>query len=376
MTSCIRSQWRSRTDRTRGPSPRRSAGYSGANDADRSRVGGHPAAHLQSCYLRALRLFEERIRNDKRDFETLAPVAVQALQTAFVERMHILGDQPNAFELAQAMIEGRVSGTTEHRDLAHAGTETTTISVVDADGNAVAMIISIFADFGSGIVTDDGILLNNRLSGFFLDEKHPNGLQPGKRAMHTLHSVLVEGEDGLLLAGGTPGGHAQPQVNLQVLSRVLFRDQTLGDAAAAPRWMLVPQIHPDGSQPTAKPLVQTEPDLPTETRRALEIRRLRAACNDARGHRQRKMGDAGKHRKSYRGMRHAAQRSRCRPVDWMWLPIAAANCATIRGHAKRDRTIARIEQVRLADKTSGIEIGRAPERSHTHRERAQRMATR
>ena len=159
--------------------------------------------------------------------------------------------------------------------MTHLGTETTTISVADADGNIVAMILSIFADFGSGIVTDEtGILLNNRLSGFFLDERHPNGLQPGRRAMHTLHSVIVAGEEGLHLAGGSPGGHAQPQVNLQVLSRVLFRNEDIGEAVAAPRWMLVPELDIDGSLPTGKPSVQVEPDFAPMVGRCIGSRRL------------------------------------------------------------------------------------------------------
>lgn len=245
-------------------------------------ISTQPPVSQGAVLLRALRLFESRIRDDRRSLESQAPLAIDALQTAFAERMRMLGDQPNSFQLAQAMIEGRANAA-ERPAMAQAGTETTTISVVDTEGNAVAMIISIFADFGSGIVTDDtGILLNNRLSGFFLDENHPNGLQPGKRAMHTLHSVIAEGDDGLLLAGGTPGGHAQPQVNLQVLSRVLLRGQALGEAAAAPRWMLVPDVRPDGAQSAAKPVVQIEPDLPAETRSALEaagcdIREMRRA---------------------------------------------------------------------------------------------------
>lgn len=235
-------------------------------------VSTQPPVSQGVVLLRALSLFEKRIRDDRRGLEALAPLAIAALQTAFAERMRVLGDGPNSRQLAEAILEGRTEASNARPTMAHTGSETTTISAVDAKGNAVAMIISIFADFGSGIVTDDtGILLNNRLSGFFLDETHPNGLQPGKRAMHTLHSVIAEGPDGLLLAGGSPGGHAQPQVNLQVLSRVLLRDQVLAEAAAAPRWMLVPEVRPEGSQTSAKPVVQIEPDLSVETRKALEI---------------------------------------------------------------------------------------------------------
>ena len=185
-------------------------------------VATQPPISQGAVLLRALRLTSEQ-RGISEDIRTLWPHAARALQTAFAERLRFLGDQPNSFERAQAMVEGRLPGQPSRLDHAHAGTETTTISVIDGDGNAVSLILSIFADFGSGVVTDEtGILLNSRLSGFFLDEDHPNGLRPGKKTMHTLHSVMVSDLDGPVLAGGSPGGDAQPQVNLQVLSRVLF----------------------------------------------------------------------------------------------------------------------------------------------------------
>jgi gamma-glutamyltranspeptidase len=143
--------------------------------------------------------------------------------------------------------------------------------VIDGDGNAGSLILSIFADFGSGVVTDEtGILLNSRLSGFFLDEDHPNGLRPGKKTMHTLHSVMVCGPCGPMMAGGSPGGDAQPQVNLQILCRVLFRNEDIAQAAGEPRWMLFPGTAPSDLQGGPEPEIRCEPDLDAESRRLFE----------------------------------------------------------------------------------------------------------
>jgi gamma-glutamyltranspeptidase len=222
--------------------------------------------------LRALRLICEQLGKDPVDLRTLWPRAALALKTAFAERLRVLGDQANAFELAEAMIEGRLPASMPRAHLAYSGTETTTISVIDGGGNAVSLILSIFADFGSGVVTDEtGILLNNRLSGFFLDERHPNGLRPGRRTMHTLHSVMVCDQDGPILAGGSPGGDAQPQVNLQVLSRVLFRREDIAHAVAEPRWMLFPATTPSDVQTGSEQTIRCEPGFDAGTRHAFEV---------------------------------------------------------------------------------------------------------
>jgi gamma-glutamyltranspeptidase len=234
-------------------------------------VATQPPISQGAVLLRALRLTSERRGKDSEDIRALWPHAARALQIAFAERLGFLGDHANSFERAQAMVDGRLPGGPSRPALAHAGTETTTISVIDGDGNAASLILSLFADFGSGVVTDEtGILLNSRLSGFFLDENHPNGLRPGKKTMHTLHSVMVCDPDGPIMAGGSPGGDAQPQVNLQVLSRVLFGHEDIAQAAGEPRWMLFPGTAPVDLQGGVEPEIRCEPDLDSESRRLFE----------------------------------------------------------------------------------------------------------
>ena len=172
---------------------------------------------------------------------------------------------------AERMLAGELPKTSFRPITANAASETTTIAVVDNSGNAASLILSIFADFGSGVVTEEtGILLNNRLSAFFLDPAHPNSISPRKRTIHTLHSVMVSDANGLLMAGGSPGGDNQPQVNLQVLARILLRGDDLGEAVAAPRWALVPGTAPLELAETPEPFILCEPGLDRSTVEAFD----------------------------------------------------------------------------------------------------------
>ena len=116
--------------------------------------------------------------------------------------------------------------------------DTIYLSVVDKDGNAVSMIQSLFAAFGSGrMVPGTGITLHNRGALFELSVEHPNVVTPGKRPFHTLSPAMALNADGSLAAAfGTPGGDGQPQTLVQVLNNVLRYGMTPQQAVEAPRW--------------------------------------------------------------------------------------------------------------------------------------------
>ncbi|HEX6316667.1 MAG TPA: gamma-glutamyltransferase [Gemmatimonadaceae bacterium] len=116
--------------------------------------------------------------------------------------------------------------------------DTIYLAVVDKDGNAVSMIQSLFASFGSGrMVPGTGITLHNRGSLFELDGAHPNVIAPGKRPFHTLSPAMaLNGDGSVAIAFGTPGGDGQPQTLVQVLNNVLRYDMTPQQAVEAARW--------------------------------------------------------------------------------------------------------------------------------------------
>ena len=140
--------------------------------------------------------------------------------------------------------------------------DTTYLCVVDAQGNAVSWIQSIFHPFGAGwVVPGTGILLNNRMTGFSLDPGSPNRLEPRKRTIHTLNTWMVLRKGKPWLIGGTPGAEAQVMVNVQVLRARLARSTPLAEAIHAPRWHL-----------DAQNRVCIEARFPREVRRRLERR--------------------------------------------------------------------------------------------------------
>lgn len=116
--------------------------------------------------------------------------------------------------------------------------DTIYLSVVDRDGNAVSMIQSLYASFGSGrMVPGTGIVLHNRGALFELEDGHPNVVAPGKRPFHTLSPAMaLNGDGSLAMTFGTPGGDGQPQTLLQVINNVLHHGMTAQQAVEAARW--------------------------------------------------------------------------------------------------------------------------------------------
>jgi len=115
--------------------------------------------------------------------------------------------------------------------------DTTCFCTADGKGNLVCMLQSIQMGFGSlAVAGETGILLNNRMTYWHLDEQHPNCLQPGKRVRHTMNPVIAVRESNPFLALGTPGADTQVQTNLQLLSHIIDFGMTPQEAVSAPRW--------------------------------------------------------------------------------------------------------------------------------------------
>ena len=70
--------------------------------------------------------------------------------------------------------------------------DTTCFVIVDRWGNSVCQLQSIQSSMGSSIIAGStGILLNNRMTYWHLEEGHVDCLQPGKRVRHTMNPVMV-----------------------------------------------------------------------------------------------------------------------------------------------------------------------------------------
>lgn len=119
------------------------------------------------------------------------------------------------------------------------------ISVVDGEGNAVALTTTINLSFGSHVISKkSGIVLNDEMDDFTTRPGQPNGfgliqgennaIAPGKRPLSSMSPTVVVGPD-LRLAIGASGGPTIITSTFQVLKRVM--DGEAPEAAvAAKRW--------------------------------------------------------------------------------------------------------------------------------------------
>ena len=123
--------------------------------------------------------------------------------------------------------------------------DTVFLCVVDRNGNAVALIQSLYSSFGSGrMVPGTGIVLHNRGALFSLDPAHVNVIAPGKRTYHTLApGMVLRGDNSLMMAFGTPGSDGQTQTMMQVLNNIYLFGMTPQQAVDAPRY----RSYADGS---------------------------------------------------------------------------------------------------------------------------------
>lgn len=132
------------------------------------------------------------------------------------------------------------------KDVAKESHETTHIAVLDKDGNAVSMTVTLNGNYGSAVVTEKyGIALNNEMDDFTTHPEKPNqfGLiqgngnlvEAGKRPLSSMSPTLV-GKDGhILMSIGSPGGPRIITGVLQVLYRILARHMDADAAIQAPR---------------------------------------------------------------------------------------------------------------------------------------------
>ncbi len=138
----------------------------------------------------------------------------------------------------------RAAATCTPRDFTQGGEDTVYLTVMDAEGNAVALIQSLYEAFGSCLmVPETGMLLHNRAQGFTLTAGHPNVLAPGKRPYHTLHPAMILKEGRPVILLGSPGADGQTQTNIQLAVDLIDFDADAQQANEAPRW----RSNPDGS---------------------------------------------------------------------------------------------------------------------------------
>jgi gamma-glutamyltranspeptidase/glutathione hydrolase len=183
-----------------------------------------------------------------------------AFQRAFIDRNSKLGDPAFVTNpVAQLLDKGYARRLASTIGIARAtptggvaasmgeGTETTSYSVVDAAGNAVATTTTLNELFGSGVyVRDAGFFLNDEMDDFStkpgtanmygLVQGEKNAIAPGKRMLSAMSPTIVLDPAGkLLLVVGARGGPRIITNVTEVIRNVIDRRMTLADAVNAPR---------------------------------------------------------------------------------------------------------------------------------------------
>ena len=155
-----------------------------------------------------------------------------------LDSMHLSVDdllEPGSLERAAESIGDKASSLPPV-SLPH-GKDTVYLTAADQSGMMVSFIQSNYMAFGSGIVIPGtGIAMQNRGSGFVLDQDHPNSVGGGKRPYHTIIPGFLTESGQPRMSFGVMGGYMQHQGHVQMVSRVVDYQQNPQAASDAPRW--------------------------------------------------------------------------------------------------------------------------------------------
>jgi len=187
----------------------------------------------------------------------------EAMKRAFCDRNYYLGDPAFIKMPLEAMISEdytarrradiTMNAATPAENVgpglgpADFGTDTTHFSIVDDQGNAVALTTTINTAYGSMVTVEDaGFLLNNEMDDFAAKPGHPNAfglvqgeanaVQPGKRMLSSMTPTIVLDPQGeLLLVTGSPGGSTIITSVFQSISNLIDHELSSHAIVAAPR---------------------------------------------------------------------------------------------------------------------------------------------
>lgn len=185
---------------------------------------------------------------------------VEAMRHAFVDRNTALGDpdfvdnpvekltSKGYAEEVRARIDPYRAGVSS--DLTPAGfaesTETTHYSIVDGEGNAVAVTYTLNGSFGAGkVAPGTGVLLNNEMDDFTIKpgvanlygliQGEANAIEPGKSPLSSMSPTIVSKDGEPFMVIGSPGGSRIITITLQSIMNVIDHGMNIQEAIDAPR---------------------------------------------------------------------------------------------------------------------------------------------
>ncbi len=188
-------------------------------------------------------------------------VMAEAMRHAFVDRNFELGDPDfvkNPVDRLTskdyaAAIRAKIdpAKATTSQDVKpgvapHEGTQTTHFSIVDTNGNAVAITYTLNAYFGAKVIAGDtGFFLNDEMDDFTVKPGVPNlfGLvqgttniiAPSKRPLSSMSPTIVKKDGKVFMVLGSPGGSRIITIVLEAILNVVDHGMQIQEAVNAPR---------------------------------------------------------------------------------------------------------------------------------------------
>lgn len=144
--------------------------------------------------------------------------------------------------------------------------DTTSLSVIDSEGNAIACTTTLGGGFGTLLVMGDtGLICNNglRVGSTAPYRDHPNFVAPGRIPLLGNGPVIVKQDGRLRMLFGSPGGETIGQTQFQTLVNVIDRGMSIQEAIEAPRIAL--DAEPGFYTPGAAIRLQMEARFPLAT---------------------------------------------------------------------------------------------------------------
>ena len=186
----------------------------------------------------------------------------EAMRRAFADRARYLGDpdfnpempisrlvsKEYAAGLRRGLREDRASiSSPQSFEWPVESDETTHLSVVDAERNAVSLTTTLEDSYGSKLlVPGAGFLLNNEMGDFNagpgltsdtgLIGTEPNLARPGKRMLSSMTPTILAKDGQVFMAIGSPGGRAIINTVLLTILNVIDFGMNIQDAIDAPRF--------------------------------------------------------------------------------------------------------------------------------------------
>ncbi|WP_246737803.1 MULTISPECIES: gamma-glutamyltransferase [Rhizobium] len=185
---------------------------------------------------------------------------VEAMRYAYVDRNAALGDpdfvdnpvstllDKGYAKAIRAKIDPYKSGTSANlKPLgAKESVETTHYSIIDDEGNAVAVTYTLNGNFGAAVVAPGtGILLNNEMDDFTskpgvpnlygLVQGEANAIAPKKTPLSSMSPTIVTKDGKPFMVIGSPGGSRIITITLETILNVIDFGMDISQAVNAPR---------------------------------------------------------------------------------------------------------------------------------------------